>query len=316
MSGENENANEGFDARMMKAIMEEGGDEFFDSSEDGTGDDDGQLSGGQGSATTGKGAASGAEGGTPEKAEEIDWENFDFEAINPEKLPKELRAHFNKMLGAHTRRMEKLANVEKKAELWDFVTENPQFFFDKFGGGGGKKTDDVVDDRQAELEKKVINELGLPEDNELSTPIKKLATLMLKAFGNLQKERVATSENEVAKGVKSYLDANPEIKKDKELYLKMDELGTENPNLYRNMKRLRTLAEIELGREVKKESSSDPTPKDLQSFMLNFYKEMQKAKKNKTTRPTTSGGGAAPTNKKYKNVKEAMEAAIDQLKGA
>jgi len=56
----------------------------------------------------------------------------DLEFIKPEDLPKELQPHFKRMLASYTKKMQGIGDVTKKAELWDYFQQNPQFFADRF----------------------------------------------------------------------------------------------------------------------------------------------------------------------------------------
>lgn len=237
-----------------------------------------------------------------EKEEEVEVEVADdFALIKPDKLPKELKPHFNRMLAAYTRKMEKLANVEKKAELWDYIQDNPEFFTNKFGTPVKTKTEGVESSEET-----FLKQLNLPEDNELTPALKTLALTIHKNIVDSQVESAKTKQDTIKVSIKNWLDANEAIKGDKELLSKMDELGMENPKLYLNLKRLYKFAEAELDRPVRKERTK--TTLDI----VNLYKEMQKAKKQKVFKPSSDSKNLEV--KKPKNVREAFDLAESQLK--
>lgn len=233
-----------------------------------------------------------------EKEEEIEVPD-DFPLIQPDKLPKELKPHFNKMLAAYTRKMEKLANIEKKAELWDYIQDNPDFFTSKFGVPS--KTKEVESSEET-----FLKQLNLPEDNELTPALKTLALTIHKNIVESKEENAKTKQDTIKVSIKTWLDANKGVKEDRELLKKMDELGMENPKLYSNLDRLRKFAESELDRPVKKERTQ--TTLDI----VNMYKEMQKAKRQRVSKPSTENRDLEV--KKPKNVREAFNLAESQLK--
>jgi hypothetical protein len=102
----------------------------------------------------------------------------DFEKIDPNKLPPELRAGYNRMLAAHTQRESGLADARKKAELWDYVTQHPEFL-------ARIQPQQTVQQpvTQQRVEDQFVSQLNLPEDNELTPALKALATMMVRGFG-------------------------------------------------------------------------------------------------------------------------------------
>ncbi len=235
-----------------------------------------------------------------EEKEEVEIPE-DFSLIQPDKLPKELKPHFNKMLAAYTRKMEKVANVEKKAELWDYIQENPNFFINKFV----PQQVETPAVKGESPEETFIKQLNIPEDHELAPALKTLALTLYKNITETKQDTQRTKEDSFKTSLKSWLDSNKEVKQDTELLKKMDELGMENPKLYSNLDRLKKFAETELGRPAKK--IRENTVLDI----VNMYKEMKKAKSQKVSRPS---GESSVKVTKPKTVKEAFDLAESQLK--
>ena len=228
----------------------------------------------------------------------------DFTTIDPAKLPKELQGHFKKMLASFTKKMQGIGDVTKKAELWDYLQQNPQFFADKVSLAPEKVS---RREGQKEPSEVFLEQLNLPEDNELSPTVKYLA----KAVFDLKKgmvERDQTMDRDIFKErLDAFFEKNDGMKEDVEFIRTMDRIGTENPNLYRSLERLKKYATAELGREPKIKQKGD---RKVDIYKL--YKDMKEAKKNRTFKPTSTTTSAEV--RKPKNVKEAMALAEDQLK--
>lgn len=247
-----------------------------------------------------------------EKEEEIEEEVIpdEFELIQPEKLPKELRPHFKRMLAAYTKKMEKVANISKKAELFDYLQENPQFFVDKFvpktvksemGKEAGGDTP----------EQTFFKQLGIPEDHELAPAFKALASFLYKNTTEAKTEKETEKADNFKKGLTVWLNSetNKGIKDDTEMLRKMDELGMENPRLYGNLDRLLKFAETDLGRKARRTSEK----KEFKVDIVKLYKEMGNAKKMKVSKPKETSKSVSV--KVAKNVEEAFAQAESQLQG-
>jgi len=107
--------------------------------------------------------------------------------------------------------------------------------------------------------------------------------------------------------LETFFEKNDGIKEDIEFIRTMDRIGSENPNLYRNLDKLRKYASAELGREPKLKVKSE---KKVDIYKL--YKEMKEARKFKTSKPSAVTSEATVT--RPKNVKEAFAQAEEQLK--
>lgn len=225
----------------------------------------------------------------------------DFTTIDPTKLPKELQGHFKKMLASFTKKMQGIGDVTKKAELWDYLQQNPQFFADKISPAPVVRREGEKEPSEVFLE-----QLNLPEDNELSPTVKYLA----KAVFDLKKgmvERDQTVDRDTFRErLDTFFEKNDGMKEDIEFIRTMDRIGTENPNLYRNLERLKKYASAELGREPKVKQKGGKVD------IYKLYKDMKEAKKNKTFKPTSVPSAAEV--KKPKTVKESMALAEEQLK--
>ena len=225
----------------------------------------------------------------------------DFTTIDPAKMPKELQGHFKKMLASFTKKMQGIGDITKKAELWDYLQQNPQFFADKVSPA-------PVTGREGEKEPSEVflEQLNLPEDNELSPTVKYLA----KAVFDLKRgmvERDQTSDRDTFKErLDAFFEKNDGMQEDIEFVRTMDRIGTESPNLYKNLERLKKYATAELGREPKVKQKGGKVD------IYKLYKDMKEAKKSKTSKPTSVVSSADV--KKSKNVKEAMALAVEQLK--
>lgn len=194
------------------------------------------------------------EGGGEEEGEtEIADE---FELIQPEKLPKELRPHFKRMLGSFTKGMEKIANVRKKAELWDYLQENPQFFVDKFVPKS-VRTETGTEGAGETPEQTFLKQLNIPEDNELAPAIKAMASFMYKNTTEAKTDKEKEKTDNFGRSLKTWIDSdtNKGVKEDTEMLRKMDEIGMENPKLYTNLDRLLKYAEADLGRTTRRGKS-------------------------------------------------------------
>ena len=227
----------------------------------------------------------------------------DFTIIDPAKLPKELQGHFKRMLASYTKKMQGIGDVTKKAELWDYLQQNPQFFADKVS-----PTPERVVRREGEKEPSEVflEQLNLPEDNELSPTVKYLAkTVFDLKKGVVERDQTMDRDN-FRERLDAFFEKNDGMKEDIEFIRTMDRIGTESPNLYRNLERLKKYASAELGREPKVKQKGGKVD------IYKLYKDMKEAKKNKTFKPTSTVSSAEV--KKSKNVKEAMALAEDQLK--
>lgn len=245
-----------------------------------------------------------------EKEEEEEVIPDEFELIQPEKLPKELRPHFKRMLGAYTKKMEKVANITKKAELWDYLQENPQFFIDKFVPKT-VRTETGREEVGETPEQTFLKQLNIPEDHELAPAIKALATFMYKNTTETRTDREKEKADSFGKSLKTWLnsDANKGIKEDAEMLRKMDEIGMENPKLYIDLDRLLKYAEADLGRSAKRIKEKKAVTVDV----VKWYKDMESAKKSKVTKPKETSKSVSL--KPAKNVEEAFAQAEAQLSG-
>lgn len=282
------------------------GDEYVDDSKKGTDEEGGEP----GDSDTEDNEESGDDESGDEKNEEESKEIIpdEFEAIDPKKLPPELRGHFNKMLGKYTKAMENVRNVEKKAELWDYVTTNPQFFINKFSPTTETAERKGDESTVRPAEERFLKQLNLPEDNELTPAVKGLALMMLRGFGSVQESKQKDDENTTKDNIKKWVSTN-KLTGDTELLKKMDEIGMENPNLYKNLDKLRKYAETELGRTAKKEKEK------VREDVSKIYKDMESARKAKTPMPSKGLSKEAQV-KKPKNIAEAFDMAVDQIKNA
>jgi len=212
-------------------------------------------------------------------------------------------------LAAYTKKMEKVANVSKKAELWDYLQENPQFFTDKFM----PRTTKVEMDKETgggDPEQAFFKQLGVDEDSD--PVLKNIAMLLFK--GQKETKDIKTiNEQEKAdnfkKGLTAWLNSetNKGIKEDTEMLRKMDELGMDNPRLYGNLDRLLKFAEADLGRKARRISEK----KEFKVDIVKLYKEMGEAKKMKVTKPKEISKSVSV--KVAKNVEEAFAQAESQL---
>lgn len=246
------------------------------------------------------------EGGGEEETEIAD----EFELIQPEKLPKELRPHFKRMLASFTKKMEGVANVRKKAELWDYLQENPQFFTDKFVPKT-VRTETGKEEVGETPEQTFLKQLNIPEDHELAPAFKTLALFMLKNTAEAKTEKETEKADNFKKTLSSWLnsDTNKGIKEDAEMLRKMDEIGMENPRLYTNLDRLLKYAESDLGRTVRRIKDKKAVTVDI----VKLYKDMENAKKMKVTKPKETSKSVSV--KPAKTVAEAMAQAEAQLAG-
>ena len=228
----------------------------------------------------------------------------DFVTIDPAKLPKELQGHFKKMLASFTKKMQGIGDLTKKAELWDYLQQNPQFFADKLS-----PTPERVIRREGEKEpsEMFLEQLNLPEDNELSPTVKLLAKAVFDLKKGLVERDQTTDRDTFKEKLDAFFDKNDGIKEDIEFIRTMDRIGVENPNLYRNLEKLKKYATAELGREPKIKQKGD---RKVDIYKL--YKDMREAKKSKTTKPSTTTSSAEV--KKPKTVKESMALAEEMLK--
>ncbi len=232
----------------------------------------------------------------------------DFTLIKPENLPKELQPHFKRMLGSFTRGMQGISEVKRKAELFDYFTENPQMVQKMLSGetGAAPRKGEAAEVDTEEAANSFIEQLNLPEENELTPAFKALAKIMVKGFGEVKAGKDADAQTEIKKGVKAYFDANPKLVEDKELCVTMDRIGMESPRLYLNMPRLRKFAEAELGRPAKE--AKEQARLDL----AKLYKNMKEARKSAIPKPSvTSDKGATG---KTKDIAEAFERALTQVR--
>jgi hypothetical protein len=226
----------------------------------------------------------------------------DFEKIDPNKLPPELRAGYNRMLAAHTQRESGLADARKKAELWDYVTQHPEFL-------ARIQPQQTVQQpvTQQRVEDQFVSQLNLPEDNELTPALKALATMMVRGFGEQRSQANQITNDRLKDRINVFVDQKTGLRADAEFVQAMDRIGMDNPKLFNDLDRLYKYASAELGRSHK---STKPPAKDINTV----YKEMKEAKLAKVPRP--SGTLRQGDIKKAKNVAEAWAQAESQMQKA
>jgi hypothetical protein len=226
----------------------------------------------------------------------------DFEKIDPNKLPPELRAGYNRMLAAHTQRESGLADARKKAELWDYVTQHPEFL-------ARIQPQQTVQQpvTQQRVEDQFVSQLNLPEDNELTPALKALATMMVRGFGEQRSQANQITNDRLKDRINVFVDQKTGLRADAEFVQAMDRIGMDNPKLFNDLDRLYKYASAELGRSHK---STKPPAKDINTV----YKEMKEAKLAKVPRP--SGTPRQGDIKKAKNVAEAWAQAESQMQKA
>jgi len=230
----------------------------------------------------------------------------DFELIKPEDLPKELQPHFKRMLASFTRKMQGISEVNRKAELFDFFSSNPVLAQRLMQPAEARTTAKVEAEDTVSAEDSFVQQLNLPEENELTPAIRAMAKIMVKGFGEIRSDKQSSAENEIKRGVKSYFDQNPSLTKDRELCVMMDRLGIENPSLYNNMPRLRKFAEAELGRPA------IIAIEEAKTNLAQLYKAMKDAKKSSVSKPSVSTERGATG--KTKNIEEAFERALTRVR--
>lgn len=226
----------------------------------------------------------------------------DFTTIDPTKLPKELQGHFKRMLGSFTKKMQGIGDVTKKAELWDYLQQNPQFFADKI-----PPTPVARREGEKEPSEVFLEQLNLPEDNELSPTVKYLAKAVFDLRKGLVERDQTTDRDNFKERLDAFFEKNDGMKEDVEFIRTMDRIGTENPAMYKSLEKLKKYATAELGREPKIKQKGD---RKVDIYKL--YKDMKEAKKSKTSKPTSVVSAADV--KKPKTVKESMALAEEQLK--
>lgn len=232
------------------------------------------------------------------KAEDIPKE---FEKIDPNKLPPELRAGYNRMLAAHTQREAGLADARKKAEILDYVIQHPEYLARLYPQTQQPQQQQVPQQR---IEDQFVAQLNLPEDNELTPALKALATMMVRGFGEQRSQANQLSNDRLKDRINFFVDQKSGLRADAEFVQAMDRIGMDNPKLFNDLDRLYKYASAELGRPHK---STAPKQKDLSTV----YKEMKEAKFAKVPRPTTTARQSEI--KKPKNVAEAWAQAEAQM---
>jgi len=234
----------------------------------------------------------------------------DLEFIQPEKLPKELQPHFKRMFASFTKKMQSMGDAQKKAELWDYLQENPQFITDRMGVRAEPRAEKPVETKDDVVE--FVNQLNLPEDNELTPAFKLLAVAVGRMAKGMEKSRETDGAARLNERINAFralpenADLNKGPKMNLQLIRKMDELGRESPTLYNNLARLKKFAQSELGIPEKQAREENK----INIFKL--YKDMKEAKKFKVRKPV-SGENKETKAKPAKTVKEAFNQALEQM---
>lgn len=233
----------------------------------------------------------------------------DFADLKPENLPPELQPIFKKMLGSFTRSMQSAADVKKKAELFDYFSQNPQEVFKQMGLQIPRSEESTKQTKDEVTE--FVSQLGIPEDHELYGAFKALGTAIVKVAKSSDDRSAEISKDNFQRNLNDFFEKNDGIRDDLEFIRTMDRLGKDFPKLFTTVEglgKLKKLAVVELGREPKLKPKETQKKVDLYSL----YRDMKKAKASKVTKPSaTSHMGS--TLKAAKNVKEAMAQAIEQL---
>ncbi len=237
------------------------------------------------------------------KGEEIEIPE-DFSLIDPNKLPKEIQPHFKRMFASFTKKMQGIADISKKAEIFDYLQEHPEFIAQRLGlqmPKAGETKTETGDEVTA-----FLNSLNIPEDHELAPAMKGIATALVKLAKGVEEKDQTTKKDTLQQRINSFLDLeeNKGVREDIVLVRAMDRLGKENPSLYNDLRRLKRLAEADLGRPAK------VIQQKTKENVYKLFREMREAKKNRVEKPSSA---TSVSPKRAKNVKEAWKQAEEQL---
>lgn len=229
----------------------------------------------------------------------------DFSLIDSNKLPKEIQPHFKRMFASFTKAMQGFADTKKKADIFDYVQEHPEFLAERLGLQVPKaevsketKTDEVAD---------FLAQLNIPEDHELAPAIKGIATAVARLAKGVEEKDKSRDGATLQERINTFLnlDRNKGMREDLALVRAMDRLGKESPRLYSDLDRLKRLAEADMGRPAK------AIQKQTKENVYKLFRDMKEAKKKGVTKPS---GAVSMSTKKPRNVAESWKQVEEKLK--
>jgi len=232
---------------------------------------------------------------TEQSEENEDEDNdtfFDLSTFSEEEQ-KVLGPAYKKMQVAFTKKMQSIADLEKKAQLADILLERRD---------AGVSEENPSGEEQKKSQKKLLDysEFGFQENDYYAPSFKKLADAINSISESIESGLSSIKKETTVNRIKTFFENNPSAIK----YMKkMDEIGRETPGLYNNLPRLLKLAKLESGETIGpvKKSKRDVTVPRTKSPGIKRMVE------NKNL------GGGGKSEPKIETIKDAWKLAEEQL---